>query len=52
VTVVDRDISPGNENGTDRRAVVNGKISVSPLTAPHTVEHHEHLDDLVATYDA
>jgi len=41
-----------DENGTDRRAVVNGKISVSPLTAPHTVEHHEHLDDLVATYDA
>ncbi|MFC7133825.1 MULTISPECIES: 5'/3'-nucleotidase SurE [Salinibaculum] len=32
--------------GTDRRAVVDGHVSVSPLTAPHTTEHHEALDGL------
>ncbi|MFW6017957.1 MAG: 5'/3'-nucleotidase SurE [Halapricum sp.] len=37
-------------NGTDRRAVVDGKVSVSPLTAPHTSEHHEALDALAETY--
>jgi 5'-nucleotidase len=36
--------------GTDRRAVVEGRVSVSPLTAPHTTEHHEALDGLAATY--
>lgn len=36
--------------GTDRQAVVAGKISVSPLTAPHTTEHHESLDALASTY--
>jgi 5'-nucleotidase len=36
--------------GTDRRAVVEGTVSVSPLTAPHTTEHHEHLDTLAARY--
>jgi 5'-nucleotidase len=36
--------------GTDRRAVVNGHVSVSPLTAPHTTEHHEALDALAETY--
>lgn len=36
--------------GTDRRAIVEGRISVSPLTAPHTVEHHEGLDGLAETY--
>jgi 5'-nucleotidase len=36
--------------GTDRRAVVEGQISVSPLTAPHTTEHHEGLDELAASY--
>ncbi|MFB6166539.1 MAG: 5'/3'-nucleotidase SurE [Haloarculaceae archaeon] len=36
--------------GTDRRAVVDGKISVSPLTAPHTSEHHDALDALAETY--
>lgn len=35
---------------TDRQAVIDGKISVSPLTAPHTVEFHESLDDLAGTY--
>jgi 5'-nucleotidase len=37
--------------GTDRRAVVDGAVSVSPLTAPHTTEHHEALDALAAEYD-
>lgn len=36
--------------GTDRRAVYDGKVSVSPLTAPHTVEHHESLDDLAERF--
>ncbi|MFC7046261.1 5'/3'-nucleotidase SurE [Halobacteriaceae archaeon GCM10025711] len=36
--------------GTDRRAVVEGRVSVSPLTAPHTSEHHEALDDLAASF--
>ncbi|WP_458187084.1 5'/3'-nucleotidase SurE [Haladaptatus sp. NG-WS-4] len=36
--------------GTDRRAVYEGKVSVSPLTAPHTTEHHESLDELAASY--
>lgn len=40
-----------DETGTDRRVVVDGKISVSPLTAPHTVERHQRLDDLAATFD-
>jgi 5'-nucleotidase len=38
--------------GTDRRAVVDGRVSVSPLTAPHTTEHHEALDGLVEAYPA
>jgi 5'-nucleotidase len=25
-------------------------VSVSPLTAPHTTEHHESLDGLAAAY--
>ncbi|MGQ4555900.1 5'/3'-nucleotidase SurE [Halobellus sp. GM3] len=36
--------------GTDRRAVVDGKVSVSPLTAPHTTERHEALDGLAEAY--
>ena len=36
--------------GSDRRAVVEGRVSVSPLTAPHTTELHETLDSLAATY--
>jgi 5'-nucleotidase len=36
--------------GTDRRAVVDGTVSVSPLTAPHTTETHEALDALAQTY--
>ncbi|XVH31296.1 5'/3'-nucleotidase SurE [Haloferacaceae archaeon DSL9] len=36
--------------GTDRRAVFEGRVSVSPLTAPHTTEHHEALDELAESY--
>lgn len=36
--------------GTDRRAVMDGAVSVSPLTAPHTTERHEALDALAETY--
>jgi 5'-nucleotidase len=33
--------------GSDRRAVVDGEVSVSPLTAPHEAAHHEKLDAIV-----
>ena len=36
--------------GTDRRAVTEGRISVSPLAAPHTSNHHETLERLVDSY--
>ncbi|WP_436936015.1 5'/3'-nucleotidase SurE [Halovenus marina] len=36
--------------GTDRRAILDGHVSVSPLTAPHTTEHHRALDALADTY--
>jgi 5'-nucleotidase len=36
--------------GTDRRAVFEGRVSVSPLTAPHTTEDHGALDSLAETY--
>ncbi|KAB7513999.1 5'/3'-nucleotidase SurE [Halosegnis rubeus] len=36
--------------GTDRRTVVDGKVSVSPLTAPHTTEFHPGLDALAAEF--
>lgn len=36
--------------GTDRREIAEGNISVSPLTAPHTTEHHEALDRLAEEY--
>ncbi|MFB6112862.1 MAG: 5'/3'-nucleotidase SurE [Halodesulfurarchaeum sp.] len=35
---------------TDRRAVVEEKISVSPLRAPHTTERHGTLDELAERY--
>ncbi|MFB6202443.1 MAG: 5'/3'-nucleotidase SurE [Halorhabdus sp.] len=38
-------------DGTDRRAVVEGNVSVSPLTAPHTTERHEALDALAEAYE-
>jgi len=37
-------------DGTDRRAVLDGHVSVSPLTAPHTVAHHPGLDALAEAY--
>ena len=39
-----------DEPGTDRHAIVNGNVSVSPLTAPHTTEQHDALDALAQTY--
>jgi len=36
--------------GTDRRAVLDGHVSVSPLTAPHSTERHEALDGLAAEF--
>jgi 5'-nucleotidase len=45
-----RDGGLSDPEGTDRRAVVEGHVSVSPLTAPHTTEHHEALDALAETY--
>ena len=39
-----------DDPGTDRYAVVDGNVSVSPLTAPHTTEHHDALDALARTY--
>jgi len=36
--------------GTDRRAVFEGRVSVSPLTAPHTVEGTTVLEELAAGY--
>ena len=35
---------------TDRQAIVEGVISVSPLAAPHSTEPHDALDDLAAEY--
>jgi 5'-nucleotidase len=37
-------------DGTDRRAVVDGKVSVSPLAAPHPSEHHDRLDAATKEY--
>ncbi|QHS15831.1 5'/3'-nucleotidase SurE [haloarchaeon 3A1-DGR] len=36
--------------GTDRRAIVEGRVSVSPLSVPHASEHHEALDGLATAY--
>ena len=38
--------------GTDRHAVADGNVSVSPLTAPHTTHRHDALDSLAAAYRA
>ncbi|WP_338741857.1 5'/3'-nucleotidase SurE [Haloplanus salilacus] len=45
-----RDDDLPDPQGTDRRAVVEGRVSISPLTAPHTTRHHEALDALAETY--
>ena len=36
--------------GTDRRAVLDGEVSVSPLSAPHTATNHDALEELVGAY--
>ncbi|WP_049925183.1 5'/3'-nucleotidase SurE [Halopiger goleimassiliensis] len=46
---MDPDEIPDPE-GTDRRAVAEGRISISPLAAPHTTNHHESLERLVDSY--
>jgi 5'-nucleotidase len=45
-----RDGDLPDPQGTDRRAIVEGRVSVSPLTAPHSTQHHEALDALAETY--
>jgi 5'-nucleotidase len=45
-----RDDDIPDPDGTDRRAVVDGHVSVSPLLAPHPTRHHEALDGLAAAY--
>lgn len=42
--------SLADDPDTDRRAVIEGNVSVSPLTAPHTTEHHDALDMVVGDY--
>lgn len=37
-------------NGTDRWAIIENKVSVTPLTAPHRTEHHEKLDEMASQY--
>lgn len=36
--------------GTDRRAVVDGEVSVSPLSVPHAAEPDAGIDELAAAY--
>jgi len=36
--------------GSDRRAVLEGRVSVSPLTAPHTTTDQEALSGLAEAY--
>ncbi|MFB6109669.1 MAG: 5'/3'-nucleotidase SurE [Halodesulfurarchaeum sp.] len=42
--------SLSDDPDTDRRAVVDDHVSVSPLTAPHTPEGHGRLEELVASF--
>jgi 5'-nucleotidase len=44
------DGTPPDPQGTDRRAVMEERVSVSALTAPHTMNHHEKLDTLADQY--
>jgi 5'-nucleotidase len=39
-----------DDEGTDRRAIVNNDVSVSALTAPHTTEEHDQIEAIVAEY--
>ena len=43
--------SLADDPDTDRRVVAEGRVSVSPLTAPHTTERHEALDAIAAKYE-
>jgi 5'-nucleotidase len=45
-----RDDDLPDPEGTDRRVIVDGHVSVSPLLAPHPTKHHEALDGLAAAY--
>ena len=46
----EHDLAERYPEGSDRRAIIDGAVSVSPLTAPHTTEHHGALDEMVAAY--
>lgn len=46
---MDPDTLPDPE-GTDRRAVVEGRVSVSPLRVPQANAHHDGLDAVVEEY--
>jgi 5'-nucleotidase len=39
------------EEGTDRRSLIDGEISVSPLSVEHGDARHERLADVVAAYN-
>lgn len=39
-----------DESGTDRHAIMENKVSVSPLTAPHTAKDHTTFEELIADY--
>jgi 5'-nucleotidase len=39
-----------DENGTDRQVIMDNKVSISALTAPHTTEHHDELDAIIGDY--
>jgi 5'-nucleotidase len=41
---------PGEDGMTDRRAVVEGAVSISPLQAPHTPERTTALSEVAADY--
>jgi 5'-nucleotidase len=46
-------MTPGDvpdQVGTDRRAVVDGEVSVSPLSVPHAAEPDSGLDELASRY--
>jgi len=45
-----RDGSLPDPAGTDRRAIVEGRVSVSPLTAPHSTEPTDALESIAAAY--
>lgn len=45
------EVPTGDADDTDRTALARGTVSVSPLTAPHTTEHHDALDRVVDDFD-